>query len=359
MASVLFDCERMKYPHTGLYHFCLNLGNQLIRQQQGNDRLNFFIPSALTGIFGNGVNYVPKKFIHNIGIPGSKDFRVTPSSATYDVWHMTYQTSRYRPANAHTKTVLTVHDLNFLYENPDNLRRKNKYLGIIQERIDKADHIVCISKYCQQDVIQNLDVGGKPVSVIYNGCNFLDTPPDAAPAYKPAKPFLFTLGTVLPKKNFHVLPCLLKNFDGELIIAGINDHIYKNEIIREAKKYQVLERITFTGSVSESDKAWYYKHCQAFLFPSIAEGFGLPVVEAMYYGKPVFLSTYTSLPEIGGPHAYYFERFDPEDMCQTLTRGLQHFATAGQADAIHNWALQFSWEKAAAEYWKIYRSLTA
>jgi len=357
MASVLFDCERMKYPHTGLYHFCLNLGTELIRQQKPGDQMNVFIPAGLVGIFGNDVPYVPKKFVHNIGIPGSRDFRVTPRSSDYDIWHMTYQTSRYRPGHSRTRTVLTIHDLNFLHEDPHNTRRKNKYLGIIQERIDRADHIVCISKYCKDDVTGNLNTAGKPMSVIYNGCNFFAMSGDSAPAYRPGRPFLFTLGTVLPKKNFHVLPALLKAFDGELIVAGINDHIYKNDIIREAKKHGVLDRLVFTGSVSESDKAWYYEHCQAFLFPSIAEGFGLPVIEAMYYGKPVFLSTYTSLPEIGGPHAYYFESFEPEAMCKTLTTGLQHFAASNKAGAIRDWALQFSWEKAAGEYWQIYRSL--
>jgi glycosyltransferase involved in cell wall biosynthesis len=162
---------------------------------------------------------------------------------------------------------------------------------------------------------------------------------------------------VLPKKNFHVLPSLLKAFDGELVITGINDHIYKNDIIREARKHGVQDRLIFTGSVSENDKAWYYKHCEAFLFPSIAEGFGLPVIEAMYYGKPVFLSTYTSLPEVGGPHAYYFESFEPEAMRATLTKGLQHFAASNPVDAIRDWALQFSWEKAAGEYWQVYHSL--
>jgi len=357
MASVLFDCERMKYPHTGLYHFCLNLGTQLIRQQGQNDRLNVFIPANLTGIFGQEVSYVPKKFVHNIGIPGSRDFRFTPRSADYDIWHMTYQTSRYRPASSRTRTVLTIHDLNFLYEDPHNIRRKNKYLGIIQDRIDRADRIVYISQYCKDDVTRNLNTVGKPASVIYNGCNFSATAGDAAPAYTPARPFLFTLGTVLPKKNFHVLPALLKAFDGELIIAGINDHLYKNDILREAKKHGVLDRVIFTGSVSENDKAWYYKHCQAFLFPSIAEGFGLPVIEAMYYGKPVFLSTYTSLPEVGGPHAYYFESFEPEAMCKTLTDSLHHFATSNKSAAIREWALQFSWEKAAGEYWQIYHQL--
>jgi len=357
MASVLFDCERMKYPYTGLYNFCLNLGAQLIAQKRSDDEVHFFVPENRRGIFGDGMSYVPKRLMHAIPVPGSKGFRISPDSSGYDVWHMSYQTTRYRANRARTRTVFTVHDLNFLHEDPDNNRRKKKYFEIIQKRLDIADHIVCISKYCHDDVINHLNTRGKPVSVIYNGSNFLPNATYAPPGYRPSRPFLFALGMVLRKKNFQVLPCLLKVFDGELVISGEDHSDYKNIVIAEAKKHGVLDRVIFTGPVTENDKAWYYQHCTAFVFPSIAEGFGMPVVEAMCCGKPAFLSTYTSLPEIGGPHAYYFESFEPEAMCNVLLNGLQHFVENNPGDAIRAWVTQFSWEKAGHDYWQIYRTL--
>ena len=74
------------------------------------------------------------------------------------------------------------------------------------------------------------------------------------------------------------------------------------------------ERIILPGEISDMDKYWLYKNCEAFVFPSMYEGFGLPVIEAMNFGKPVFLSTFSSLPEVGGKYALYWENFDSQLM---------------------------------------------
>lgn len=357
MVSILFDCERMKYPNTGLFHFCLNLGHHLLEQQRADEEIRFYVPEESKGIFGDKAAYTIKQLSHNILVPGSKDYRFGVDSSTIDIWHMTYQSTRYRPTTPNTKVVLTIHDLNFLYEHPGNSRKRNKYLKIIQDRIDRADHIVCISQYCLTDVKKYLDTKGKPVSVVYNGVTKLVKEAKHDPEYKPSGKFLFALGTVLPKKNFHVLPALLNAFEGELIIGGVNGSSYKNTIIAEAQKHDVYDRVKFVGSISENDKAWYYQNCTAFLFPSIAEGFGLPAIEAMAHGKPTFLSTHTSLPEVGGSHAYYFKSFDPQEMKQVLIEGLKDYEERKPAADIQAWAHQFRWENAASAYWEIYRSL--
>lgn len=354
MASVLFDCERMKNPNTGLYHFCLNLGVHLLDQKHSSDQVIFYGPSALQGLFGDSGDYTAKKAWQDLPLPFSNGYTLGPPSSKIDIWHMTHQTSRYRPKGK--KNVLTIHDLNFLHDHPTEYKNK-KYLQIVQDRIDKADHIVCISNYCRDDVMKNLSIHSKPVSVVYNGCNFQKADLLAEPKYRPSKPFILALGTVLPKKNFHVLPSLLQSYEGELIIAGPEQVRYKNKIEEEAKKYKVIERLKFTGSVSENDKNWYYKNCDAFLFPSLAEGFGLPVIEAMSYGKPVFISNRTSLPEIGGPYAYYFSDFDPVKMQETFFNGMNDFQSLKKEQHVRAWAQQFSWDKAATEYWNIYRSL--
>ena len=117
------------------------------------------------------------------------------------------------------------------------------------------------------------------------------------------------------------------------------------------------DRVVFTGAVSENDKQWYMQHCLAFVFPSLAEGFGLPVVEAMYFGKPLLLSSLSSLPEVGGDIAYYFNNFEPAHMQQVLADSLQHYATTKPAEAIKARAQRFSWQAAAKQYLDIYHSL--
>src|ERR1700751_128658 len=124
--------------------------------------------------------------------------------------------------------------------------------------------------------------------------------------------------------------------------------------MEEAAKFGVADRVKITGPISEEDKAWYYKNCAAFVFPSLAEGFGLPVIEAMHFGKPVFLSTLTSLPEIGGNAAFYFDSFDPEAMQQVFKNGMEQFYAENWEDKVKAHAMKFNWDETAKQYLALY-----
>ena len=281
-----------------------------------------------------------------------------PPLKGYQIWHSTFQGTMYWPHSHKIKKVLTIHDLNFLYEHTGRLQKIKRSLSRLQSIIDKTDTISVISNYVKQDVARHFDIGNKVINVIPNGCSLIRLPYLNDPKLKPSKPFLFTIGAVIPKKNFHVLPSLVAGTDRQLILAGvIPQEDYKNKIIEEAKRFGVESQVLFAGAISENDKQWYYEHCEAFLFPSIAEGFGLPVVEAMSFGKPVFLSTATSLPETGGHEAYYFQSFDPEDMREEFAKGMQHFIEHNPSESLRKRALSFSWNNAALKYLEVYRSL--
>jgi glycosyltransferase involved in cell wall biosynthesis len=305
------------------------------------------------------VYYVPEQYAkffdpHDCLMYKSIHKFFSPRAGDANIWHTTYQGSNYMKHNRKIKNVLTVHDLNFLYEKTSPKIRK--YLRKLQKNVDNADYIIAISEFAKNDILNHLNIGNKPVSVIYNGCNVLKFPDYDTPAYRPAVPFLFSIGTVVPKKNFHVLPCLLKNNDYELIVAGKGNE-YAQIIVEEAKKFGVENRVKLTGAITVEDKYWYLKNCTAFLFPSLAEGFGIPPVEAMYFGKPTFLSTKTSLPEIGGQHAYYFDDFEPENMRAVFEAGMAHYAQTNPASSIMRHAAQFNWVKSANEYWDVYKSV--
>ena len=101
------------------------------------------------------------------------------------------------------------------------------------------------------------------------------------------------------------------------------------------------------------------KNCTAFLFPSIREGFGLPPIEAMSFGKPTFLSDRTSLPEIGGSESNYWTNFDPEYMKTVLFAGLEEHENnkPEKENLIKKRAASFNWEASAAEYFNIYKKI--
>lgn len=347
--NIIFEAERMKYPFTGLYYYCKFLGTN-IAQQLNRDNYNFnsYLPKNEFGIFGNTTNYIKQKSTHKFYLP--LNFK-------QGIWHNTYQSSNYIPSNAKLKILLTIHDLNFLYDDNKNNLKKKKYLQYIQHLIKKSAHIVAISKSTLKDVQQHLDLTNIPTSVIYNGCSLKHLNNLTFPIYKPTKPFLFTIGTITEKKNFHVLPALIVNNNMQLIIAGVtNSEDYKNKIIAEAKKHGVEDRVIFVGAIDENDKQWYYKNCIAFVFPSVAEGFGLPVIEAMSFGTLTILSKRTCLPEIGDTAAFYFDNFDDKIMQQNLENALINYNEIRKQKIIER-ANLFSWEKAAKEFIEVYNKI--
>ena len=351
MNPIIMDCERMKYSDTGLYHFCLNLGRHLQKALGGSgEHMAYYLPPALKNIFGAGAAYLPQNSLHKFSMPSLKPFAI---------WHSTYQDTDYMPfGNKRIRVVFTIHDLNYLYDDRKPAAKKQKYIQNLQRNINRSDAIVCISEYCRKDVELWCDTGNRPVHVIHNGSNTLHEATLSSSSYRPQRPYIFALGTVGRKKNFHVLLNLLADTGNELIISGkFDEPDYVGMIEAKATEMGVRERVHLTGVVSEEEKAWYYKHCLAFAFPSISEGFGLPVVEAMNFGKPLFLSDRTALPEIGGNAAFYFSNFTPDHMQYVFRRGMRQYNSNNLSKAIERQGRKFCWNEAAGRYLDVYRSL--
>jgi glycosyltransferase involved in cell wall biosynthesis len=352
MNQIIFDCERMKYENTGLYHYCLNLGKYLQKHYNPADEaLTFYCPFGTQTLFAKNSHHIIQTELHKFFMPSLKK---------YTVWHATYQDSYYLPfRNTTIKVVLSIHDLNFMYDDLKSETKKQKYLRRLQMLVNRADVIVCISEHTKKDVLFYCDTNNKPVHVIYNGTNILQSPVLCSKSYKPVKPFIFSLGTVTRKKNVHSLLALVNmNRSIELVIAGRPDDAdYHNQIISTAQIMGIQDNVHLVGQISEHEKSWYFKNCSAFAFPSVAEGFGLPVAEAMSAGKPLFLSTKTALPEIGGAAAFYFKDFSETIMHETFESGMKQYIKFNMQHMIREKGKEFCWDKAALEYFKIYRSL--
>jgi glycosyltransferase involved in cell wall biosynthesis len=260
-----------------------------------------------------------------------------------------------RPPAA-ARLVLSIMDLNFLERAEYSEAKKARRLAAVQRKVDSADAIATISGFTAAVVKRHLTVPDIPVRVIHLG-NPLDgiALGSSVHGLTPNGYFLF-VGVIHPKKNVKTLVPLLRAFPGmTLVLAGPDDHPYAGEVRRAASEAGVGDRLLLPGAVSNESKRWLYENCRALLFPSISEGFGLPVVEAMSVGKPAFLSKLTSLPEIGGSVAYYFDSFDPDAMITSVRRGLADFdAHPERADELRAWASRFSWARAATDYWALY-----
>jgi glycosyltransferase involved in cell wall biosynthesis len=277
----------------------------------------------------------------------------------HDLWHSVNQNTKIEPYK--TKNyLLTVHDVNFVEEISNDMSHKNNKLFI--EKLQKSSAITYISEFARKQTHQYFNVPNVPEYVIYNGnpiSTYLDTsgfetkiPID--------KPFLYSIGDFLERKNFLSLVKMMVEIDDfNLILSGDKDKKYGQKIAQFIIENKLQNKVFLTGKVDDLGKQFYLSRCLAFVFPSIREGFGLPPIEAMAFGKPVFLSNKTSLPEIGGENAYYWDNFDPIYMKTILENGITSFYNnQGENELlVKKRAASFDWKVAASEYLSVYESI--
>ncbi|TSJ44246.1 glycosyltransferase family 4 protein [Mucilaginibacter corticis] len=342
--AVLVTFDSMKNPNSGYFTYGKGLGDALIKENNNRFKLTYYMFKNTIYFFNKMVDIIFLYRFHRIFFPYYNKF---------DVVHFTDQTCRLRPYRVNGKKIMTIHDINKVHLPGSKPNKIKKHIDKLRYFASLCDRVVTISQFVADDILRFIPELKDKISVIYNGAEKLSVPENHHPGYLPKKPFLFTVGLLSPQKGFHYIPSLLQGNDYELVISGIETP-HKARIIEEAQKYNCLDRVTITGPISDDDKAWYFKNCSAFVFPSIAEGFGLPVIEAQYFGKPVFLAKATSLPEIGGSEAYYFDNFEPEHMQAVFNKGMKDYADNNRESAIIANANKFSWEKTAQQYMQLY-----
>lgn len=348
MTNIIFDCERMKYDETGIYHYCMQIGKRIGKRLRFGEHIIFYTPGTISPVWGR---HIRQRKMHKF---------FTPPLPARAIWHSTYQHSDYLPsARQKVPVLLTVHDLNFMYDEELDPARKERYLENLQKRVDRSAMLVCVSDHSRKDVVAHCQLRGKPVHVIHNGSNELAAAALSDTSFRPAKPFIFSVGAIRRKKNFQALFELIGAEEQlELVIAGKPEEAdYAQELRIMARDRGLGGRVHLVGKISEPEKSWYYQHCTAFALTSLAEGFSLPSVEAMSTGKPVFLSDRTALPEIGGDAAFYFSDFSARHMQQVFQTGMERYHTSEMADRIRERAGRFSWDFATDQYIELYRQL--
>ncbi len=347
-SRVLVCLDRLKYLNCGIGQVSLNLGRKLIENKNSQFNLNYLLPAKGFSEFDNRVNSIRLTAWRRLFPDFIKNF---------DLVHITHQLPVYNFGSA-KKKLLTIHDLNFIYIK--SKRKIEKYLRRIQGNIDKADAIVFISEFTKQICYQNLIIPeNKIVRIIYNGVT-APVKNNNLPKWMESKDFIFSIGQFLNKKNFHVLIPFVKLLPENymLIIAGENNTIYGQKIKKLIIDSNLENRIFLPGGISEYDKNYLFHNCKAFVFPSIAEGFGLPVIEAMLCNKPVFCSNRTSLKEIGNKFAFFWDNFDAEDMLEIFNKGMAGFNLEYMQEQFE-YAMTYTYERNVSEYLKLYKELIA
>lgn len=344
--NLLIDLSILRHPYCGLGQIALSYGQWYAAnasQLPSDVHLTLLVPPSHNGAFGPHLSY----------LNASPLYRHLPNlMPRYHLWHSIHQLSTFQPPRG-TPRILTIHDLNFLYEKTP--RKQKRYLRHLQAECDTSTALCFISRFASAEANSHLHLGHTPQHIIYNGVQDLTHGPQQPPAgIDPNHPFLLSIGVVKAKKNLHtLLPLmdLLPHYN--LVIAG-NDRDPYAQLLRS--QLPSHPNVRLTGPVSDSQRRWLYSHCTALLMPSLSEGFGLPVIEAMQWGKPVFASQLTSLPEIGGNHAYYFPDFTPHNMANTIKQGLSQHSPL-RAQAAQQYAATFNYPNHMRQYWNLYLAL--
>ena len=349
MSSVLIDASLIHYTNTGIANVMRSLLTGIESHSDASINYKILIPHNHRFSARDNISYVPVRKWQKF---------VPPSLPRVDVWHSTYQNFRFLRKTKNTRQVITIHDLNFLYEK--NACKAKFHLDRLQQRVNGADALVTISQFVADDIKKHIALNNKPVEVIYNCVENLQQRPATQPSfYKQDVPFFFTLGAMRRKKNFHALLDVMARIpDHQLYICGnLDDKGYIEELHQKITALQ-LHNVHIGGPITSAEKVWLYQHAEAFLFPSMFEGFGLPVIEAMQFGTPVFTSNMTSLPEVAGGHAVIWENFAPDYMTETVLENLPRLKNdAAHREKMIAYATSFNLEKNIQQYVRLYQRL--
>ncbi|HMQ55751.1 MAG TPA: glycosyltransferase family 1 protein, partial [Anaerolineae bacterium] len=228
------------------------------------------------------------------------------------------------PVKRSTRTLLTVHDLSFVREPESVMPGMARHLNTwVPRSVQRADHVIAVSESTRHDLIDLYQTPPEKISVLYHGVGaefrpILDAARLATVRRKyslPEPPLILSVGTVQPRKNYqrllqafaHVRPA------ASLVIAG-GQGWYFDEILAEVRRLHLESRVRFLGFVDEADLPLLYNLATVFVYPSLYEGFGLPVLEAMACGVPVVASRRSALPEVVGAAGQLIDPVDIEGM---------------------------------------------
>lgn len=273
------------------------------------------------------------------------------------------------------KTVITVHDLGAEYLPGMHQLKQRLYLNFMtHHQLKSATHIIAVSEATKKDIIKKVGIDPKKITVIYEGYdkNKFQAIRNKEQTNQTIKKynlidhnyFLF-VGTIQPRKNIKRLilayniflkssytskePIIHNTSPISLVIAGSKGWL-ADEIYELPKKLGIEDKVKFLGYVPDQDLPALYSGAKAFLFPSLFEGFGLPILEAWACNCPVLTSNISSMKEIAQNAAILVNPYSVEDIAQGISKITNDQVTRNKLIKSGKEQLKnFSWEKAAQQ----------
>lgn len=268
------------------------------------------------------------------------------------------------------RTVVTIHDLGAEFLAEYHQFPQKLYLNWSTKYAARnADQLIAVSKSTQRDLIARLGAKKEKISVIYEGVDqdfFQKNSHEETSAIKAKyglnKPYLLFVGTIQPRKNLELLIeafARVKNTDLELVIAGKPGWLYET-IYLSPEKNKVKDKVKFLGFIPTDDLPPVYSGALAFVYPSLYEGFGLPLLEAMACSCPIIASNSSSIPEVVGDAALLFDPNNKDQIVKSIRTIIKDSdLRADLAQKANRQVKKFTWEKAAEETLKVFEKVYA
>jgi glycosyltransferase involved in cell wall biosynthesis len=270
--------------------------------------------------------------------------------------------------------VATIHDLSFEHF-PQFFTTRERFFfkRTIPHTARKATKVLTVSEYSRQDILQTYRIPPDKVIVTPNGISEVFQPvreqarvEAVKKKYHIQRPYLLTVSNLQPRKN---LARLIKaythlrehaeEFGQQLVIVGQKAWLYKH-IFHEAHRSRYVGDIIFTDYVPENDLIVLYSGATAFVYPSLFEGFGLPVLEAMACGAPVITSNSSSLPEVVGDAGVMVDPYDEEALAKAVQRVVEDPRLRAQlSEQGLLQARKFSWRRTAELTLAVYEEVVS
>ncbi|SNZ16465.1 glycosyltransferase family 4 protein [Hydrogenobacter hydrogenophilus] len=264
----------------------------------------------------------------------------------------------------HTKQVITLHDTIALKFPQYFKRLKYYFTHFLPLVIKNSQAIVCVSENTKKDLLDYYKLNDKPVYVVYPGYDRDVFFPRYGSVFTKrfGKYFLF-VGDMRPHKNLERLIKAVNELRCEnfkLLIVGKKDMRFYPALWKMVRGYKLEEKVLFLDYVPLEDLPYLYSGAEAFVFPSLYEGFGLPLIEAMACGCPVIASDIPPLREVCDQSAYYVDPYDTHSVACALYQLLTNNSLKRRLRMLGLWrAKYFSWEKSARQHMSIFEELMA
>jgi glycosyltransferase involved in cell wall biosynthesis len=219
------------------------------------------------------------------------------------------------------KTVVTIHDLIFMrYPNLYSFFDRKIHYYKFKYAANNADLVIAISEQTKKDIVTYLKINPNKIKVIYQGCSsvfkkeisqeYLEFTREK---YQLPTNFILNVGTIEKRKNVLSVIKAIKEIDTQLVVIG-KKTAYFSEVNKYIVENNLTDKVIFLENVELKELAAIYRLASVFVYPSVFEGFGIPIIEALYSNSPVITSKGGCFPEAGGENSIYIDPLNPEEL---------------------------------------------